>query len=66
MGFEKVVKAHWFDVVTPQAFGIPTFDAVMILTMALVMTFDLNWRQRCGAMGGLRKMGRRPCSGPPA
>jgi NCS2 family nucleobase:cation symporter-2 len=37
MTFEKVAKAHWFDVVTPLAFGMPTFDIVMILTMALVM-----------------------------
>ena len=37
MNFDKVGKAHWFDVVTPFAFGAPTFDAVMILTMVLVM-----------------------------
>ena len=37
MGFDKVAKAHWFDVVTPFAFGTPTFDVVMILTMTLVM-----------------------------
>jgi uric acid transporter len=37
MGFEKVAKAHWFDVVTPFAFGMPTFDPIMILTMTLVM-----------------------------
>ena len=37
MGFDKVAKASWFDVVTPFAFGTPTFDAVMILTMTLVM-----------------------------
>ncbi|MFD0668877.1 nucleobase:cation symporter-2 family protein [Ramlibacter sp. MAHUQ-53] len=37
MGFEKVAKAGWFDVVTPFAFGLPTFDPVMILTMTLVM-----------------------------
>ncbi|MBL8314886.1 MAG: purine permease, partial [Rubrivivax sp.] len=37
MGFDKVAKAHWFDVVTPFAFGMPTFDGVMILTMTLVM-----------------------------
>jgi len=37
MGFEKVAKAGWFDVVTPLAFGMPTFDPVMILTMTLVM-----------------------------
>jgi uric acid transporter len=37
MNFDKVGKAHWFDVVTPFAFGPPTFDAVMILTMVLVM-----------------------------
>jgi NCS2 family nucleobase:cation symporter-2 len=37
MTFDKVAKAHWFDVVTPFAFGMPTFDLVMILTMTLVM-----------------------------
>src|SRR5512137_346362 len=37
MNFDKVAKANWFDVVTPFAFGAPTFDIVMILTMALVM-----------------------------
>ena len=37
MNFDKVGKAHWFDVVTPFAFGTPTFDIVMILTMTLVM-----------------------------
>jgi uracil-xanthine permease len=37
MNFDKVAKAGWFDVVTPFAFGMPTFDPVMILTMTLVM-----------------------------
>ncbi len=37
MHFDKVATAHWFDVVTPFAFGMPTFDPVMILTMSLVM-----------------------------
>ena len=37
MTFDKVAKAGWFEVVTPFAFGMPTFDAVMILTMTLVM-----------------------------
>ena len=37
MSFEKVGKAQWFDLVTPFAFGLPTFDAVMVLTMTLVM-----------------------------
>lgn len=37
MDFDKVAQAHWFDVVTPLAFGMPTFDGVMILTMTLVM-----------------------------
>lgn len=35
--FDKVANAHWFDIVTPFAFGMPTFDPVMVLTMALVM-----------------------------
>jgi uric acid transporter len=37
MGFDKVGKAEWFDLVTPFAFGLPTFDLVMVLTMTLVM-----------------------------
>jgi uracil-xanthine permease len=37
LSLDKVAKAHWFDVVTPFAFGPPTFDVVMILTMTLVM-----------------------------
>ena len=37
MTFEKVAKANLFDIVTPFAFGVPTFDPVMILTMTLVM-----------------------------
>ena len=37
MNFDKVAKAGWIDVVTPFAFGMPTFDPVMILTMTLVM-----------------------------
>ncbi len=37
MHFDKVANAHWFDVVTPFAFGTPTFDPVMVLTMTLVM-----------------------------
>ena len=37
MNFDKVAKAHWFDVVVPFTFGPPTFDAVLILTMTLVM-----------------------------
>jgi NCS2 family nucleobase:cation symporter-2 len=37
MHFDKVAKAPWFEVVTPFAFGTPTFDPVMIFTMTLVM-----------------------------
>jgi len=37
MNFDKVAKAHMFDVVTPFAFGMPTFNTVAILTMTLVM-----------------------------
>ena len=37
MNFDKVAKANWFDVVRPFAFGMPTFDIVMILIMTLVM-----------------------------
>ncbi len=37
MNFDKVAKAGWFDVVTPFAFGMPSFDIVMVLTMSLVM-----------------------------
>ena len=37
MNFDKVARAGWFEVVTPFAFGMPTFDPLMILTMTLVM-----------------------------
>ena len=37
MNFDKVAKAHWFDVVLPFHFGVPIFDPVMVLTMVLVM-----------------------------
>ncbi len=37
MGFDKVGKAGWFDVVLPFTFGMPIFDIVSILTMSLVM-----------------------------
>jgi uracil-xanthine permease len=37
MNFDKVGKALWVDVVTPFAFGMPSFDPLLILTMALVM-----------------------------
>ena len=37
MHFDKVAHAGWFDVVLPFAFGLPTFDIVMVLTMTLVM-----------------------------
>ncbi|MDE2370725.1 MAG: purine permease [Burkholderiales bacterium] len=37
MNFDKVGKAPWFDVVTPFAFGMPTFDIVMVLTFTIVM-----------------------------
>ncbi len=37
MTFDKVARAPWFGLVTPFAFGPPTFDAVLIGTMTLVM-----------------------------
>lgn len=37
MNFAKVGEAEWFGLITPFHFGMPTFDAVMILTMTLVM-----------------------------
>jgi len=37
MHFDKVGKAPWFEIVTPFAFGMPTFDIVMILTLTVVM-----------------------------
>ena len=37
MNFDKVAAAQWFDVVTPFAFGPPTFDPLMIATMVLAM-----------------------------
>ncbi|TFW27742.1 nucleobase:cation symporter-2 family protein [Massilia horti] len=37
MHFDKVGKADWFQLITPFAFGMPTFDIVMILTITVVM-----------------------------
>ncbi|MEY5099773.1 MAG: hypothetical protein RJA36_2492 [Pseudomonadota bacterium] len=37
MNFTGVGKAQWFDVVTPFAFGMPTFDIVQVLTFTVVM-----------------------------
>ena len=37
MTFEKVTRAHWFDVVLPFHFGMPQFDPILILTMTLIM-----------------------------
>ncbi|HYP30898.1 MAG TPA: nucleobase:cation symporter-2 family protein [Burkholderiaceae bacterium] len=37
MSFAKVGAAPWFDVVTPFAFGLPTFDLVSIATFTVVM-----------------------------
>lgn len=37
MNFDKVANARWFELVTPFAFGMPTFDIVMILTLTVVM-----------------------------
>jgi uracil-xanthine permease len=37
MNFDKVGNASWFELVTPFAFGMPTFDIVMILTLTVVM-----------------------------
>lgn len=37
MHFDKVAGADWFAFVTPFAFGMPTFDPVMVATMTLVM-----------------------------
>jgi NCS2 family nucleobase:cation symporter-2 len=37
MTFDKVGTAHWFDVVIPFHFGIPTFHPIPIITMCVVM-----------------------------
>ena len=37
MTFEKVGKAAWVDIVLPFHFGLPQFDPILILTMALIM-----------------------------
>jgi uracil-xanthine permease len=37
MSFAKVGQARWFELVTPFAFGAPTFAPVAIVTMSLVM-----------------------------
>ena len=37
MTFEKVGKAHWFDLVLPFEIATPIFDPILILTMSMVM-----------------------------
>ncbi|MBS0317387.1 MAG: purine permease [Proteobacteria bacterium] len=37
MTFGGVARAHWFDIVTPFAFGTPTFNPVDIITFVIVM-----------------------------
>jgi NCS2 family nucleobase:cation symporter-2 len=37
MTFDNVGRSSWFQFVQPFAFGMPTFDLVMILTMSIVM-----------------------------
>lgn len=37
MNFDKVAAAPWLGLVLPFQFGMPQFDAIMILTMTLVM-----------------------------
>lgn len=37
MNFDKVGKAHWFDLVLPFEIAAPIFDPILILTMSLVM-----------------------------
>ena len=37
MSFAKVGEAAWFGLITPFHFGMPIFDPVMVITMALVM-----------------------------
>ena len=37
MSFGKVATAGWFEFIKPFAFGMPTFEPVLIVTMSLVM-----------------------------
>ena len=37
MSFDKVAKAHWFDLVLPFEIATPIFDPILIITMTLVM-----------------------------
>jgi NCS2 family nucleobase:cation symporter-2 len=60
MGFDKVAKAQWFDIVTPFAFGMPTFDPVMVLTMTLVMIVVMI--ESTGMFLALSDMTDRPIS----
>ena len=60
MGFDKVAKAPWFDVVPPFAFGMPTFDPVMVLTMTLVMIVVMI--ESTGMFLALSDMTDRPIS----
>jgi uric acid transporter len=62
MHFDKVAKAPWFEVVLPFAFGMPTFDPVMILTMTLVMIVVMI--ESTGMFLALSDITERPISQP--
>lgn len=62
MNFDKVGKAAWVDVVLPLAFGMPTFDPVMILTMSLVMIVVMI--ESTGMFLALSDMTGKPISQP--
>ncbi|MDA7414766.1 nucleobase:cation symporter-2 family protein [Xenophilus arseniciresistens] len=58
MTFEKVGKAAWVDVVLPFHFGMPQFDPLLILTMALVMIVVMI--ESTGMFLALGEMTERP------
>ena len=62
MSFDKVGAASWFGVVKPFAFGAPTFDIAMILTMSLVMIVVMI--ESTGMFLALSEMTGKPISQP--
>ncbi len=62
MGFDKVAKAGWFDLVLPFQFGLPIFDPILILTMTLVMIVVMI--ESTGMFLALGEMTGRPVQQP--
>ena len=64
------MKALWIPIGSFDLWGALRGAYLLLLTSEFVhlrgLTFELSWHQRCGALGGWRKLGRRPCTRRPA